>query len=83
MHIESLLIESLELLALGMGSVFLILGMMILLVTTTSRLLARWAPEEPLPAAMPHRDRTGEDSGELIAVIQAAIHRYRSQPRSS
>ena len=82
MQIEALLAESLELLVLGMGSVFLLLSMMILLVHTTSRLLARWAPEDALPTPSPSTRRTdadGEDPNELIAVIQAAVQRYRSR----
>ena len=79
MQIEALLAESLELLVLGMGSVFLLLSTMILLVTGTSRLLARWVPEDPLPVVDSGPARPGEDAGELVAVIQAAVHRYRSR----
>ena len=82
MQIEALLAESLELLVLGMGSVFLLLSMMVLLVHATSRLLARWMPEDALPAFSHQKSRTGadgEEPDELIAVIQAAVQRYRSR----
>lgn len=82
MQIEALLAESLELLVLGMGSVFLLLSMMVLLVQATSRLLTRWAPEDALPPPSrqtSHTDADGEDPNGLIAVIQAAVQRYRSR----
>lgn len=82
MQIEALLAESLELLLLGMGSVFLLLGLMIILIHVTSWLLARWIPEDPLPET-DHRGQASaggdEDSAVLVAVIQATIHRYRSR----
>ena len=76
MNIEQLLVESLQLLGLGMGAVFVILSLLILLITLVSKLV----PEEtaaappPLPASAP----TGIDSNH-VAAITAAIHQYRKR----
>ena len=79
MSIEALLSESLQLLVLGMGSVFLILGMMILLIRAISHGLTRWMPEEPMSAVIPTGSSPSGEDEERIAVIQAAIHRYRAR----
>ena len=79
MSIEALLPQSLQLLVLGMGSVFLILGMMILLIRATSHGLARWMPEEPMSTVIPTGSSQSGADEERIAVIQAAIHRYRAR----
>ena len=79
MSIEALLSESLQLLVLGMGSVFLILGMMILLIQATSHGLARWMPEEPMLTIIPTTSSPSGEDEERIAVIQAAIRHYRAR----
>ena len=68
--IEQLLMQSLQLLAIGMGAVFTILCLLILLISIVSRLL----PEETPPAAKPGAPKIDSNH---IAAISAAIHQYR------
>ncbi len=75
MDIEQLLFQSLQLLGLGMGSVFVILSLLIVIIQVVSRLV----PEEQIvPLAMP----APVTSTEHIAAIQAAIHQYRRDRRA-
>ncbi len=70
MDIEALLLQSLQLLGLGMGAVFTILALLIAIITVVSKVV----PEEiiALPVAKPQ----GVD-GAHIAAITAAIHLHR------
>ena len=72
MDIETLLLQSLQLLGLGMGAVFIILVLMIAIIT----IVAKIVPEEmiALPAIKTH----GVDPAH-IAAISAAIHRHRKK----
>ncbi len=75
MDIEQLLLQSLQLLGLGMGSVFIILSLLIIIIQVVSRLV----PEEQIaPVAKP----LPVTSTEHIAAIQAAIHQYRRDRRA-
>ncbi|MGB0713875.1 MAG: OadG family protein [Gammaproteobacteria bacterium] len=82
MAIEELLIKAVELMILGMGSVFIILTLMVGLILATSRILGTWFPEEPVATGAAPRPAAAkgaeQDDSELVAVIQAAIHRYRA-----
>lgn len=69
MPVETLLVEAVELLVLGMGAVFLILGLMI----TCMSILSRFAPSEQTHTPDPAMDES------VIAAIQSAIHQYRAQ----
>ena len=75
MEIEHLLIQSLQLLGLGMGAVFIILTLLILLISVVSKIV----PEEvakPMPAPTPTPADANKDH---IAAITAAIHLYRKR----
>ncbi|NNE62687.1 MAG: sodium pump decarboxylase subunit gamma [Gammaproteobacteria bacterium] len=66
--------QSLQLLGLGMGSVFIILTMLIAIVTLISRIV----PEpEPEPAPVAQKRQQSVKNTEHIAAIQAAIHKFR------
>ncbi|MCP4873913.1 MAG: oxaloacetate decarboxylase subunit gamma [Gammaproteobacteria bacterium] len=70
MEIEQLLMQSLQLLGLGMGAVFIILVLLIAIITIVSKIV----PEEvtaPLGIVT-----SGIDSNH-IAAISAAIHQYK------
>ena len=69
MPLEQLLLQSLQLLGLGMGSVFIILILLIALISIVARLV----PEEKTAAAAapPAIDPNH------VAAISAAIHQYR------
>jgi oxaloacetate decarboxylase (Na+ extruding) subunit gamma len=72
MDIEALLMQSLQLLGLGMGAVFTILVLMIVIITIVSKIV----PEEVIatPAIKTH----GVDPAH-IAAISAAIHQHRKK----
>jgi sodium pump decarboxylase gamma subunit len=79
-NIQTLMIESLQLLFIGMGSVFIILGILIFLISTVSKLL----PEEVVDQNF-GRPNTGgttnnqTDYKELIAVISTAINAFKKR----
>ncbi len=71
MDIEALLMQSLQLLGLGMGAVFTILILMIVIIT----IVAKIVPEEVI--AVPVTTPPGVDPAH-IAAISAAIHLHRN-----
>jgi oxaloacetate decarboxylase gamma subunit len=71
MNIEQLLIESLQLLGLGMGSVFIILVLLILLISLVSWLVPEEVRTPPPAAPAPAVD------ADHVAAITAAIHQHR------
>ncbi len=71
MPVDTLLAAAVELLVLGMGGVFVILGLLIGCMV----LLNHFAPKEEPPATMPD---TGPEVP-LVAAIQCAIHQYRTR----
>ena len=73
MNIDALLTQSLQLLGLGMGSVFIILSLLIGIISIVSKLVPEEAPITPVaPIESPPTDNNAH-----IAAIQAAIHKYR------
>lgn len=79
-----LLQDGLALMALGMGVVFVFLTILVISVTLMSRLIGRF---QPVPAAVETSKKPspsqppGAQSDEVMAVISAAVHRYRSNRR--
>lgn len=74
-----LLQEGLALMGFGMGFVFVFLTLLVIATTLMSRVVDRLAPvpEPKAPAAAPAR----QDDEELLAVLSAAVHRYRQRHR--
>jgi oxaloacetate decarboxylase gamma subunit len=70
MDIEALLLQSFQLLGLGMGAVFIILALLIVIITIVSKIV----PEEII--APPLAKSQGVDAAH-IAAITAAIHLHR------
>ena len=79
----SLITESLSLMAIGMGIVFSFLLLLVALLRVMSWLSGRFAPSpaEVTPAVVAAVPAAGTSSDELIAVISAAITRYRAGAR--
>lgn len=73
MSIHELLGEGLQLMVLGMGVVFLFLGLLVGVVTLISRIIRNIEARivEPVGAAISPED-------ELLEVITTAVQRYRS-----
>ena len=74
MGIEQLLVQSLQLLGLGMGAVFIILVLLIGLISIVSKLV----PEEVGSVSAAPAIKPGVDN-DHIAAITSAIHQYRKR----
>ncbi|AFL74437.1 OadG family protein [Thiocystis violascens] len=77
MNESALLIESLRLMVIGMGIVYAFLLLLVGVLRLMSTLILRLAPEETpaLATAQPQSPSAAPD--DLIAVIAAAVARYR------
>lgn len=73
--------QGLELMLYGMGTVVVFLALLVLATTLMSRIVGRYFPEpEPEPAgSRPPAPAAAADDPQLVAVISAAVHRYRSR----
>ncbi len=71
-----LLQGGLELMAFGMGTVFVFLTLLVLVTASMSWLLQRFAPE-PHPTKDAPELVSGAPSPHMLAVITAAIHQHR------
>nr|VFK50824.1 MAG: oxaloacetate decarboxylase, gamma subunit [Candidatus Kentron sp. TC]VFK64107.1 MAG: oxaloacetate decarboxylase, gamma subunit [Candidatus Kentron sp. TC] len=74
--INELLATGVNLMLLGMGVVFVLLGLLIVTVNGMSR-LARALQGEPVPPEPPTVRPVGTPDQQLLSVISAAIHKYR------
>jgi oxaloacetate decarboxylase gamma subunit len=80
MNVSELLQQGVNLMLMGMGSVFIFLGLLILMMTLVARFAARWPEEEAAPSlATPAATQEAGDE-EMIAVISAAIAQHRARP---
>ncbi len=77
MNIEQLLVESLQLLGLGMGAVFVILSLLIGLISVVSRLVPD--EESAAPPAAPSVAPSAKTDQDHIAAITAAVHLHRKR----
>ena len=83
--LQPLIVESAQLMLIGMGSVFIILTLLIFLITLVSKLLAKFNPEDTSGISQPAyalaRKSTSNPAtdNELIAVISSAIASYRKR----
>ena len=77
---ESLIDQGLELLVFGMGTVLAFLTVLVIAISIMSALLKRYfpMPEEPVTAAQKPAPLAAGNP-DLVAVISAAVHRYRSK----
>jgi len=71
---DNLISSGLELMLFGMGTVVVFLSLLVVVTSTMSALVARYAPEETPPPP-----ETGVTDPTLVAVITAAIHQHRSR----
>lgn len=83
------LIDALGIMGIGMGIVFGFLILLVVILRLMSWIALKIAPAEPAPPAplgvsprslkAPTQDGTQDQSSELLAVISAAIARYRAR----
>ena len=78
MPVTDLMIEGIHLMLLGMGSVFLFLTLLVIGLKGMSRLAQALASEEMVATQSTGELSTPDQDTELLAVISAAIARYRS-----
>lgn len=82
-----LMSDAINLMLVGMGFVFVFLAILVLVTSTMSKIVTRFSPA---PAPVSLGTETGSDSSrktgsfpsrdaQLVAVITAAISKYRSQ----
>ncbi len=74
---SALLVESLQLMGIGMGIVFSFLVLLVGMLRLMSSLALRLAPLESSPAQTPPSSVPADESDDLIAVIASAVARYR------
>ncbi|KAA6186315.1 sodium pump decarboxylase subunit gamma [Thiohalocapsa marina] len=84
---NTLIIESLTLMGIGMGIVFGFLLLLVGILRTMSWVAGRLLPMPPAPDPVPpvltpstHGSGDTAGSDDLIAVIAAAVARYRTRP---
>jgi len=78
---DNLFSEGLTLMVFGMGFVFVFLTLLVIVTSIMSRLLGRYLPEpvaKPRPQAVTGV-QSDNNNDELIAVLTAAVHKYRSK----
>jgi len=76
-----LLSDGFTLMAYGMGFVFAFLTILVVAIGLMSRCIDRFCPQSLPPTACPIRPparAAPEDDTVLLAVLTAAVHRYRS-----
>lgn len=78
---SELLVQGLVMLALGMGTVFVFLGLLVLLTAWMTALVHRYLPaQSPVPGSDPPAQPAdaGPDPS-LLAAISAALHQHRGK----
>ncbi len=78
---SNLMQQGVELMLYGMGTVFVFLVLLIVVTSIMSSLLGRFVKPEPVAVAPKAAGNTaaGSTDDHLVAVISAAIHKYRSR----
>jgi oxaloacetate decarboxylase (Na+ extruding) subunit gamma len=72
--------QGVELMLFGMGTVFVFLALLIVMTAIMSSLIQRFVKPEPTLAVQSTGTPTSStNDDQLIAVISAAIHKYRSR----
>ena len=76
---NNLMQQGIELMLYGMGTVFTFLALLIIATTLMSAVLQRISKPEPAPVAPAVKSAATVNDNQLVAVISAAIHKYRSR----
>ena len=79
---DQLLWDGINLMALGMGAVFVFLSLLVLTTTLMSKIVIHYTPPESDASVTPviaGPQPNQVSDGQLLAVISAAIHRHRSR----
>ncbi len=74
----NLVIEGLKFMVLGMGTVFMFLGIMIVCINIMSYIIHRFFPEPQLPVTPARTPSVSEDNTKkIVAALTAAIKHHR------
>ncbi|MBF0368358.1 MAG: OadG family protein [Magnetococcales bacterium] len=77
MPVSELIVSGFELMILGMGTVFAFLALLVVIVGQMSK-FSQWV-ESKLPQPPTARPAPAVQGQEHLAVIAAAVHRYRTR----
>ena len=78
----NLVTEGFKFMVLGMVTVFLFLVLMVFVLNIQSKLINKFFPPKavvPNSPTTPKKSQTGADGSALVAVITAAIQKFRNQ----
>ena len=76
------MIEGLKLMIIGMGTVFIFLGLMVYVINLVAKLTAKYAEQELAEIALKKKDkRPGKKMAPPAAVISAAVAAYESDEK--
>ncbi len=80
---QTLIEQGIELMAFGMGTVFVFLAVLVVVTMTLSTVVQKFFPEAPKPATRPTtpRPQPANNDEQLVAVITAAVHKHRSRQK--
>ena len=78
---DPILVAGLELMLIGMGTVFVFLMVLVVATKTMSSLVQRFAPVPP-NLAIPMMTDGSHPSAEEVAAISAALHQHRINQNS-
>ncbi|WP_345012227.1 OadG family protein [Pseudaeromonas paramecii] len=79
MDISAMLLEAFKLLIIGMGFVYLLLGIMVGAVNLLARFAAEPTSAQSQPNAVGHVPHTADLDPQLVAAISTAVHQHRRQ----
>ncbi|MBF0193688.1 MAG: OadG family protein [Magnetococcales bacterium] len=71
--------KGIELMFLGMGTVFVFLAVLVFFVTKMSELAQKIEKSQPQPQTQTPRPTVAATNSDHIAAISAAVHQYRSK----
>ena len=77
---QTLMQQGVELMLYGMGTVFVFLALLVLATTALSVLTPYFIKAEEITQPTVMNSAAGDDP-QLVAVITAAVHRYRSREK--
>jgi len=76
---SDLMSDAVNLMLVGMGFVFVFLTILVLATSVMSKLVLKYAPApEPVAAKKPSPKTDASEDAQLLAVLSAAVAKYRS-----
>jgi len=80
---SDLMSNAASLMAVGMGFVFIFLTILVFVTMVMSKLVLKYAPApEPKAASVAPQNNTASNDAQLLAVLSAAVAKYRSDHKN-